>query len=149
MKTIDAMRTHISNLRYQGLTQVAMVDVEKCLDVIERELEEGYVELPKDMNGERVHVGDTLHDHEDGHDFRVDGFELWGDVTEWWAFQSHAVQYPLKRCSLVKPPTVEDVLREFAKSIAEVLGGDEFLLRDDDEMYAEFAERLRLRKEGE
>lgn len=60
MKTIDAMRTHISNLRYQGLTQVAMVDVEKCLDEIEREMEEEYVELPKDANGEHIHIGDKL-----------------------------------------------------------------------------------------
>ena len=42
------------------------------------------------------------------------------------------------------PPTVEDVLREFASDIADVLGGDDFRLDGSDELFAEYAVKLRL-----
>lgn len=88
------------------------------LDAIEREVESNYIELPKDANGERVTIGDTVHDYEEGYDFRVDGFMLWGNTTEWWAFQDQAVQQKLKNCSIVKPPTVEDVLESALNAAA-------------------------------
>ena len=71
-----------------------------------------HVELPKDENDEQVSIGDMVHDGEEGYDFRVDGFKLWGNTTEWWAFQDKAVQQKLERCSIVKPPTVEQVIRD-------------------------------------
>lgn len=50
-------------------------------------------------------------------------------------------------CRRYQPPTTEKVLHEFAKDIAELLGGDDFLLDDNDELYGEYAERLQLREE--
>ena len=47
------------------------------------------------------------------------------------------------------PPTVEDVLREFASDIADVLGGDDFRLDGSDELFAEYAAKLRLAGDGE
>lgn len=65
-------------------------------------------------------------------------------------FNCNAVAYDwehwLKRNEgLFRPkPTVEDVLREFASDIADVLGGDDFRLDDSDELFAEYAAKLRL-----
>ena len=118
------------------------------LDAIEREVEEGYIELPKDENGEQVSIGDTVHDNEEGYDFRVDGFMLWGNTTEWWAFQDQAVQQKLKNCSIVKPPTVEDVLEEMYDMLddARIPNGSE--KRSHEQIIAEYAKRLQLREEG-
>ena len=66
-------------------------------------------------------------------------------------FNCNAVAYDwehwLKRNErLFRPkPTVEDVLREFASDIADVLGGDDFRLDDSDELFAEYAAKLALR----
>lgn len=46
-------------------------------------------------------------------------------------------------------PKVEDVLREFASDIADVLGGDDFRLDGSDELFAEYAAKLRLAGDGE
>ena len=70
-------------------------------------------------------------------------------------FNCNAVAYDwehwLKRNESLfrRKPTVEDVLREFAANIADVLGGDDFKLDDNDELYAEFAARLRLAGDAE
>ena len=90
---------------------------------IEQEINERYIELPKDADGEQASIGNTVHDNENGYDFRIDGFMLWGNTTEWWAFQDQAVQQKLKNCSIVKPPTVEDVL-ESALNTAAMLDRD-------------------------
>ena len=124
-------------------TDIETDELEKTADAIEREVEERYVELPKDANGKQVSIGDMVHDHEEGYDFRVDGFMLWENTTEWWAFQDQAVQQKLKNCSVVKPPTVEDVLREFAEKWGDMSYGSD----EERELFAEYAKRLQLREE--
>ena len=131
----------------------------KDIDAIEREVESNFIELPKDENGEQVSIGDTVHDHEEGYDFRVDGFKLWGNTTEWWAFQDQAVQQKLKNCSIVKPPTVEDVLEEFASerimlffrmpmglSYEEIKEYQEENREACEKLIAEYAAKLQLRE---
>lgn len=60
MQVIGEMKLHMGRLRDHGLKQVAMVDVEKCLDEIERELEAEYAPLPKDADGVPIRVGDVM-----------------------------------------------------------------------------------------
>ena len=111
MKTIDAMRTHISNLRCQGLMQVAMVDVEKCLDEIERELEEEYVPLPKDADGVTIHIGDRVENNE-----RVVRITLTDGSWEPSVYVDKAPcvieEYFCCAVSHYHKPTVEDVLEK-------------------------------------
>ena len=57
MKAIDELRDEIRILRDNNIDTDELV---RIADAIERELEEGYVELPTDVNGEHIHIGDKL-----------------------------------------------------------------------------------------
>lgn len=138
MESIDALRREVCR---NGSDRTVML-VADHIDKIEQEIKEGYIELPKDADGEQVSIGDTVHDNEEGYNFRVDGFMLWGNTTEWWAFQDQAVQQKLKNCSIVKPPTVEDVLQEFVIA----LDKRGHLSNGVATTIAEFAERLQLKE---
>ena len=145
MKAIDNLRTHMKLMRDQGLTMVAMSTVNTHLDEIERELKEEYVALPKDTDGNVWRVGDLVVGEVNPNNPKRVERMLWYGSDSGWQLETDSILYPCpERPRHYHAPAVEDVLREFAKSIAEVLGGDEFLLRDDDEMYTEFAAKLRL-----
>lgn len=141
IESIEKLRGEIRILRGNNIDTDELV---RIADAIEREVEERYVELPRDMDGERVSIGDTVHDHEEGYDFRVDGFMLWGNTTEWWAFQDQAVQQKLERCSIVKPPTVEDVLREFFEEVGD--GLHTLKAMDTQVIIAKYAAKLQLKE---
>lgn len=116
-----------------------------------------YTALPLDADGVPIHVGETvtciLPFGGESEPFVVDRMELGrdGDGDVW----SVALDRPTscwEQPLLLRhhhAPTVEDVLREFAVNIADVLGGDDFKLDDNDELYAEFAARLRLAGDAE
>lgn len=76
--------------------------------------EESHIELPKDADGKRVVIGDILHDHEDGNDFHVDGFKIWGNDQRWWAYEENRVQYPCDRCTVVhvQPSPAESIVHD-------------------------------------
>lgn len=76
--------------------------------------EESHIELPKDVDGKRIVIGDILHDYEDGNDFHVDGFKIWGMSYKWWAYQENACQYPVHHCLLVQKcsDTAESIVRD-------------------------------------
>ena len=99
------------------------------------------VELPKDADGEYIHIGDVMEWCDSGETLTVEGigsdvlFYIDGENAEWTAARNKRHHHE---------PTVEDVLREFAANIADVLGGDDFKLDDNDELYAEYATKLRL-----
>lgn len=141
IESIEQLREEIQILRGNNIDTDELVMI---ADAIEREVEERYVELPRDKDGERVSIGDTVHDHEEGYDFKVDGFMFWTNTTEWWVFQDQAVQQKLSQCSVVKPPTVEDMLRVFADRVRNESMKFE---RVSDETIAEYAERLQLRED--
>lgn len=58
----------------------------------------------------------------------------------------HEARVFANTCRRYQPPITEKVLHEFAKDIAELLGGDVFLLDDNDELYEEYAKRLQLKE---
>ncbi len=101
----------------------------------------GWVELPKDVDGVPIRVGDKVTEHEDGHTFKVDGFMDWDG--EWWVFMRDGIQAPASRCTHYHAPTVEDVLRGFA---LEVCGEPALTIRSG--VVEEYASRLRLAGEN-
>lgn len=105
----------------------------------------GLMHVPLDMNGEQVHLGDKVHDCEDGYDFTVDGFVIWGDSMRWWVYQDESVQYPLDRCTLIKQPSVKDLLYEMYDRLDEPSGDDQN--KHAEEIIAEYVDRLQLREE--
>ena len=102
----------------------------------------GWVQLPKDADGEVIHVGDTVRWGDAGEPFEVKAIiyragcetevgngEQYGEVVAIGCHHYHA-------------PTVEDVLREFANRWWT-------LPREEsaDELLADFAQRLQLRED--
>ncbi len=118
--------------------------------------ESACVELPKDADGVPIHIGDYLHCDETGRDFPCRGYccsvgkngeRRWTVECSYDAYSGTSEYASARRCRHRYAPTVEDVLREFASNIADVLGGDDFKLDDNDELYAEYAAKLRLAEE--
>ena len=119
-----------------------------------KELSERYMELPKDADGEVIHVGDELRDgwHEQNQ----------GEV-EWLMLNNHGWWLMLKNnCERFyahdfhewhhrhrKPPTVEDVLREFTDAILEWSGksGTVAEVGTWSDVAAEYAAKLQLKED--
>ena len=113
--------------------------------------EYGWIRLPKDADGEYIHIGERV--QLIGNDPSTVSHMSLAD----YGWRVH-VKYDgvigtgscePKRIRHYHAPTVEDVLREFAGDIAEVLGGDDFKLDNHDELYNEYAAKLRLAGEDE
>ena len=107
----------------------------------------GWIRLPKDADGEYIHVGDEMC----GYGWPNGGVycrAIVNKVTILVGPQDGAyrgwLMWAANECRLHHAPTVEDVLREFASDIADVLGGDDFRLDDSDELFAEYAAKLWL-----
>lgn len=146
MKAIDEMRTHMNLMWDQGLEMTAISTVKTHLNEIERELEEGYVELPKDKNDIPIHIGDVLQGERFSggwcNPFKVIRMRI--DEDGWEVYELGNGHIP--NLCRHKPPTVEDVLREFADLVRKERVEQ---ARISDDTVAEFAERLQLRKEDE
>lgn len=134
---------------YCGNFKSALIDLLERSDpndwTDERLREWGLVRLPVDANGEAINIGDTIREDEDGHTFRVDGFEL--IRGEWFAYEYYGIRAPASLCHRLPPVTVESVLREFLSDSEDAMrkGYDEV----PREVFAEYAKRLRLAKEDE
>ena len=100
----------------------------------------GWVRLPVDADGVPIHIGDWITGDWDA---KAKVVAITSEDVYWWepdgCHWCHA--YEVRHHYA---PTVEDVLREFASDIADVLGGDDFRLDDSDELFAEYAAKLRL-----
>ena len=113
--------------------------------------EHGWIRLPKDADGEYIHVGDELRDewHEQN---QGEVQRLMLDHDGWWLklktscerFYVHDFHEWHHRRH--KPPTVEDVLREFAGRVCN--SGHQCGL-DAADTIAEYAAKLRLVGDGE
>lgn len=107
-------------------------------------VEHGWVRLPKDADGEYVHVGDRL-EHTNGiftaNDMTISIDGIW---RAWDGENGHTVL--LAKCRHYKQPTVEDLLREFADVVRKERVE---LATISDETIAEYAAKLRLRGDAE
>ena len=117
MESIDKLRTSLKACtRKTGCRDkfdTYWITADACdhlIDEIEAEIAECYMLQPEDADGVRIDLGDKLIEHEDGHEFIVDGVKIWGSTYEWWAYEDGGVLAPATRCTHVKPRTLEDVL---------------------------------------
>ena len=131
------------------------VRAESIIDMTDESMaEHGFVRLPKDADGEVIHVGDELYDewHEQNQG-EVEWLML--DHRGWWLmFKNNCERFYLHEFHEWHhhhAPTVEDVLRDMhakldevtALYVGEAIDSDE---RDSDEarIFAEYATKLRL-----
>ena len=107
--------------------------------------EHGWIRLPKDADGEYIHVGDVLTDGE--YKFKVFELAAFGDGS--WSIRNEGGNAGAA-CDVTHhhEPTVDDVLREFASAYDRIGGED-----DEHQKYlnliAEFAAKLRLAGDAE
>ena len=109
---------------------------------------EGMVELPKDADGEYIHIGDVMDskvDHLfDGRPFEVRALVLCEDGWE-AADGRFGNRYEPNSLRHHYAPTVEDVLREFADRVCN--SGHQWGL-DAADTIAEYAAKLQLREDA-
>ena len=111
--------------------------------------EHGWVKLPVDADGVPIRVGDVMcNTHKDGFMAkRVTG--LCAHSSGRWTVEVDEAKlrwHDADKLCHYTPPTVEDVLREFAGTLAKA---DCNWGSDVDEAVAEYAAKLRLRGDGE
>ena len=85
---------------------------DKLLEAIQTEIDSRYMLLPMDADGVPIHVGDYLRFC----DFDIQCAAVSPERVYYWDEYSDAHWVKGCECHHVKPRTVEDVLREFAKS---------------------------------
>ena len=106
-------------------------------------VENGWVRLPKDADGEYIRVGDAM-EWPDGEAFEVVG--VGNGVLFYAQNESHAEWTGASNKRHHKPPTVEDVLREMLYK-AHIYDEREMELLPD--LIAEYADKRRLVGENE
>ena len=109
----------------------------------------GWVRLPKDSDGEYIHLGEVMEWVSDDECYSpvIRTVEAVGEGTfiAWDGINGRYAQYEAHAYRHYHAPTVEDVLREMADRCY----ADEDEPRDRDAIVAEYAQRLQLREVDE
>ena len=140
MSITDELREYVRHYSVAGSSKDKTLTA--IADRIEAELAERYMELPVDADGVPIHVGDEL----EGYGYPSGGAYCkavmgWGVMAgereqpyrNWLMWSADALRH-------YTPPTVEDVLEEFAQM---------YIACNDKGTIAEYAAKLRLAGEGE
>lgn len=120
-------------------------ELEKIADAIEREVDERYVEGPTDKNGNPI-TYDTMIEQWGVLDYI--GCKMLPDGTYEWLVRGHDLSAPVlsaDEVSIVKSPTIEDVLNELCTKAFHSRQLDAHVRYKD--VIAEYAKRLQLREE--
>ena len=120
-------------------------EVGEKIEAIRRDVEEFWTLLPRDADGEPIHVGDVMDYLEALHPdvparFKVQDMFYCGNGK--WHLRAYPATYDPMKCRHHHAPTVEDVLREFGDWYAHTKGGC-----DEDGIIAEYAAKLQLRED--
>ena len=152
MKSLDRLRNLMKDCSRVHMTigdewyQSLCVDIPEellasCIDEIENELKERYMELQVDADGVPIHIGDEM---DCGEHFGVKGVEgfIHGAVA-FTVCDPQSVRIcacPARMTHHYHKPTVENVLREFAD---EVYADADNEIHDRDFLCAKYAKKLR------
>ena len=128
----------------------------RIADAIEREVEEGYIELPKDKNGVPIRLGDRVCSAYGGtyEVARVTREDYNGTTT--WYIEDFSSNYSLGPEDLThhKPPTVEDVLEDYRVKYYDLVTDmecknitNEEYVQGINELASEYAAKLQIRGE--
>jgi hypothetical protein len=121
--------------------------VGRILDLLtDDESSERYMRVPVDADDIPIHIGDRVVEHEDGHDFIVDGYEYDG---EWWVFHRDGIRAPAHDCTHYN---VMDVLSELVEKVYENAWNDgeagvHYDMYAYEKLMKEYAEKLRLKED--
>lgn len=139
--SLEQLRGEIQILRGNNIDTDELV---RIADAIEREVEERYVELPKDADGEYIHIGDKLvSKHLEGNSV-VECTRL--TLTNGWMVGHGRLDGTPNLFVHHKPPTVEDVLNGLCLKYVKLWNG-EASKRERREIVAEYAAKLQLKED--
>lgn len=144
MEPLDNLREWVCD--YYPDDDARYCELHKIADAIEAEIARDYMELPKDADGEPIHVGDRMENTECGvvtvdavspdgfAAYKQNGFAMYTPCVAGKGFKHHC------------PPIVEGLLEEFAQKItdSQVPGSRPAY----DEIIAKYATKLELREEA-
>lgn len=100
--------------------------------------EDYLIKLPRDANGEVIHIGDEMVVGD--YRYIVDGVGLAGRTDVFFVTDGDKSEcFPAKVCRHYHKPTVEDVLREFSDEVQRCC--------DTEDTIAEYAEKLQLKED--
>ena len=118
----------------------------KDIDAIEREVEERYIELPKDESGDVWHVGDLVVGEVNPNNQKRVERMLWYGPDSGWQLETDSIIYPCpERLRHYHAPTVEDVLNELCtKAFHSREIGANVSYKD---VIAEYAAKLQLKED--
>ena len=140
MKGIEQLHKEIQILK----NDIDTDELVRIADAIEREVKEGYVELPKDANGEHIHIGDKLvGKYLEGNPV-VECTRL--TLTNDWMVGHGRAEGTYNLYAHYHEPTVEDVLEELCLEYVRSWNG-EATAKERKEVVAKYTNRLQLRKE--
>lgn len=90
----------------RGYAQMTIEDIDDIADAIEREIDERYIELPKDFDGEYIHIGEAMED--------ADGPLgcVWLVGPSDVMFDDHTVRWPY-RLRKVRPDSWERIWEDY------------------------------------
>ena len=114
--------------------------------LLEDDGDDAYMMVPVDADDMPIHIGDRVVEHEDGHDFIVDGYEYDG---EWWVFHRDGIRAPAHDCTHYN---VMDVLSELVEKVYENAWNDgeagvHYDMYAYEKLMKEYAEKLRLKED--
>ena len=136
-------RVFLGNGRQELLRIADRIDAahEAMLVDARKTVYQGYIELPKDADGEYIHIGDMVADINEGKPFTLEEATL--NKLGWTLSGSaYGEMYEPTQCRHYHKPTVEDVLREFGKAWVEWEDGSPY------DPIAKFAAKLQLKEEA-
>jgi hypothetical protein len=155
---IERLRGHINHPKYyRSLIQAIVGDdydeltVEECdkrlIDLLTDNEDDAYMRVPVDADDIPIHIGDRVVEHEDGHDFIVDGYEYDGEC---WVFHRDGIRAPAHDCTRhnVMDVLSELVLKVYEEAWSDGKNGVRYDMYEFEKLIKEYSEKLQL-KEGE
>lgn len=120
--------------------------LQELTKLLEDDGNDAYMRVPVDADDVPIHIGDRVVEHEDGHDFTVDGYEYDG---EWWVFHRDGIRAPAHDCTHYK---VMDVLSELVEKVYEEAWSDgkegvRYHMYEFEKLIKEYSEKLRLKED--
>ena len=133
----------IPNAELAAIADRIDAEHEAMLGDARKHVYEGYVELPKDADGECIRIGDKL----DGYGKTIEVVELRYGRSGWVLISRDGNGYADTYAFVHRKPTVEDVLREFAEKItdSQIPG----VHPTYEESIAEYSAKFRLADDGD
>lgn len=120
--------------------------LQELTKLLEDDGDDAYMRIPLDADEVPIHIGDRVVEHEDGHDFTVDGYEYDG---EWWVFHRDGIRAPAHDCTHYK---AEDVLNELVEKVYESAWKDgkegvRYHMYEHEELVKVYAKKLQLKED--